>query len=310
MTDPTRFDLDDRQRAMLAEMGVRVWWPKAVELSTPAADTAPAGSMPQIGVQALARQGEDAQLAPAASKTSAAEPAMPSTAAPELAAQAAHSRPVPVGPTATPASTAPAVPAAAVAQPLAQGVDRMDWAALQGTVAACQACALCTGRKNTVFGMGHVQADWMVVGEAPDEDEAAQGTPFVGQSGQLLDNMLKAVGLNRQDERGAGVYIANALKCRPALSRNPTPEEVATCAPFLMRQVALVKPKVILAMGRFAVQSLLQSTEPLGKLRGQVHDCQGVPVVVTYHPSYLLRNPADKAKAWADLVLALKVAQG
>eukprot|EP01030_Chromulinospumella_sphaerica_P004728 gene4728-4628_t len=196
------------------------------------------------------------------------------------------------------------------AQPLAEGIDRMDWAALQGTVATCQACALCTERKNTVFGMGHVQADWMVVGEAPDEEEDAQGKPFVGQSGQLLDNMLKAVGLNRQDESGSGVYIANALKCRPAIPRNPTPAEVATCAPYLMRQVALVKPKVILAMGRFAVQSLLQSTEPLGKLRGQVHDCQGVPVVVTYHPSYLLRNPADKAKAWADLVLALKVVKG
>jgi len=193
---------------------------------------------------------------------------------------------------------------------LADGVDRMDWAALQDTVAACQACGLCKGRKNTVFGMGHVQADWMVVGEAPDEEEDTLGLPFAGQPGQLLDNMLKAVGLNRQDQSGAGVYIANALKCRPAVSRNPTPEEVATCAPYLMRQVALVKPKVILAMGRFAVQSLLNSTEPLGKLRGQVHDCQGVPVVVTYHPSYLLRNPADKAKAWADLVLALKVANG
>ncbi len=232
---------------------------------------------------------------------------MTSTSAPEVAAKAAHSRPVPA---AAPATTAPALPAAAQAQPLAEGVDRMDWASLQATVATCQACPLCTERKNTVFGMGHVQADWMVVGEAPDEEEDAQGKPFVGQSGQLLDNMLKAVGLNRQDESGSGVYIANALKCRPAIPRNPTPAEVVTCAPYLMRQVALVKPKVILAMGRFAVQSLLQSNEPLGKLRGQVHDCQGVPVVVTYHPSYLLRNPADKAKAWADLVLALKVVKG
>lgn len=309
MTDPTRFDLDDRQRAMLAEMGVRVWWPKASDLSDSVADTAPAERASQSSVQAPAPQGE-ARLAPSPDVTTPAKNLSMTTVEPEVAAKAAHPRPAPA---AAPATTAPAVlavPVAALAQPLADGVDGMDWAALQGTVSACQACALCTGRKNTVFGMGQVQADWMVVGEAPDEEEAAQGAPFVGQSGQLLDNMLKAIGLNRQGERGTGVYITNALKCRPAVPRNPTPDEVATCAPYLMRQVALVKPKLILAMGRFAVQSLLQSTEPLGKLRGRVHDCQGVPVVVTYHPSYLLRNPADKAKAWADLVLALKVVKG
>jgi DNA polymerase len=161
-----------------------------------------------------------------------------------------------------------------------------------------------------VFGVGDVQADWMVIGEAPGEDEDAQGEPFVGPSGQLLDNMLKAVGLNRKAQGEGGVYITNTLKCRPPGNRNPTAEELATCAPYLMRQVALVQPKVILAMGRFAVQSVLQTTEPIGKLRGQLHSYQGVPVVVTYHPSYLLRSPADKAKAWADLVLALKTVQG
>ena len=309
MTDPTRFDLDDRQRAMLAEMGVRVWWPKTSELSVSATDMVPAELAAHSGAPAPDLQ-EGTRQAPSHAATRPANNPAADTAESEVTAKAAHNRPAPAT---APAPTAPAVlavPVAVVAQPLADGVDVMDWAALQGTVSACQVCALCTGRKNTVFGMGHVQADWMVVGEAPDEEEAAQGAPFVGQSGQLLDNMLKAVGLNRQDESGSGVYIANALKCRPAVSRNPTPAEVATCAPYLMRQVALVKPKVILAMGRFAVQSLLQSTEPLGKLRGQVHDCQGVPVVVTYHPSYLLRNPADKAKAWADLVLALKVVKG
>ncbi len=306
MTDPTRFDLDDRQRAMLAEMGVRVWWPKTSELSVSATDMVPAELAAQSGAQAPALQ-EGTRQAPSHAATRPAKNPAAATDEPSVAATSAHSRPAPA---AAPATTAPAVPVAAVAQPLADGVDGMDWAALQDTVSACQACALCTGRKNTVFGMGHVQAGFMVVGEAPDEEEAAQGAPFVGQSGQLLDNMLKAVGLNRQDESGSGVYIANALKCRPAVPRNPTPSEVATCAPYLMRQVALVKPKVILAMGRFAVQSLLQTTEPLGKLRGRVHDCQGVPVVVTYHPSYLLRNPADKAKAWADLVLALKVVKG
>lgn len=188
----------------------------------------------------------------------------------------------------------------------------MDWDTLQATVAQCRACGLCQGRKNTVFGVGDRSAQWMVIGEAPGENEDLQGEPFVGQAGKLLDNMLAAIGLNRSvvgaQDGQAGVYIANTLKCRPPGNRNPEPVELQTCAPYLMRQVALVQPRIILAMGRFAVQSLLQTTEPIGKLRGRVHSYQGVPVVVTYHPAYLLRNPADKAKAWADLVLALSTA--
>ena len=195
---------------------------------------------------------------------------------------------------------------------LPDGVDRMDWATLQATVAQCRACGLCQSRKNTVFGVGDRQARWMVIGEAPGENEDLQGEPFVGQAGKLLDNMLGAIGLHRSVQGNkdgqAGVYIANTLKCRPPGNRNPEPLELQTCAPYLARQVALVQPKIILAMGRFAVQSLLQTTEPIGKLRGRVHLYQGVPVVVTYHPAYLLRNPADKAKAWADLVLALTTA--
>jgi len=186
----------------------------------------------------------------------------------------------------------------------------MDWNTLQATVADCRACGLCKGRKNTVFGVGDRNAQWMVIGEAPGENEDQQGEPFVGQAGKLLDNMLKAIGLNRQAQGEAGVYIANTLKCRPPGNRNPEPQELGTCAPYLARQMALVQPRIILAMGRFAVHSLLQTTEPIGKLRGRVHHVQGVPVVVTYHPAYLLRNPADKAKAWADLLLALKTAQG
>ncbi len=196
--------------------------------------------------------------------------------------------------------------------PLPLGVDQMDWDSLQATVAQCRACGLCQSRRNTVFGVGDRSAQWMVIGEAPGENEDLQGEPFVGQAGKLLDNMLSAIGLNRsvQGEKDgqAGVYIANTLKCRPPGNRNPDPLELQTCAPYLMRQVALVQPRIILAMGRFAVQSLLQTTEPIGKLRGRVHSYQGVPVVVTYHPAYLLRNPADKAKAWADLVLALQTA--
>ena len=282
MSDPTRFDLDDRQRAMLAEMGVRVWWPQSPAQAE--AVTVVASPAPEVKVQAAA--------------------VGPVTAPAAVARAAPPAAPVP----AVPAVVAKPVPAVAM-KPLADGVERMDWTALQETAAACQACDLCAQRKKSVFGVGDFQANWMVIGEAPGEEEDAQGEPFVGQSGQLLDNMLKAVGLSRKAQGDAGVYIANAIKCRPPGNHNPSAQELATCAPYLARQVALVQPKIILLMGRFAVQSVLQTTEPLGKLRGQVHTHQGVPVVVTYHPAYLLRNPADKAKAWADLVLALKTVQ-
>jgi DNA polymerase len=199
----------------------------------------------------------------------------------------------------------------------AAGVASMDWPALRAAVADCTACRLCAGRTQTVFGVGHPNAHWMIVGEAPGEQEDLQGEPFVGRSGQLLDNMLRALGLGRQDTPPAGgasadparqVYIANTLKCRPPGNRNPQPDELAQCEPFLIRQIALVKPKVILAMGRFAVQSLLRSEEPIGRLRGRVHRYQGVPLVVTYHPAYLLRNLPDKARAWDDLCLAAEAA--
>jgi DNA polymerase len=172
-----------------------------------------------------------------------------------------------------------------------------------------------------VFGVGAAapegqvpQVDWLIVGEAPGEHEDLQGEPFVGQAGKLLDNMLKACGLSRHGERGpqgGGVYIANVLKCRPPGNRNPQPEEVAQCEPYLQRQVQLLQPKIIVAMGRFAVQSLLAdsvpevASHPLGKLRGKVYQYHGVPVVVTYHPAYLLRSLNEKAKAWADLCLAM-----
>jgi uracil-DNA glycosylase len=208
-----------------------------------------------------------------------------------------------VEPAANPAPAARA-PAGPLSQPRTSNVELMQWDELAESVSACEACKLCGTRSKTVFGVGDRQADWLIVGEAPDEHEDLQGEPFVGQAGRLLDNMLRALGLSRREK----VYIANLLKCRPPGNRNPEPDEVAQCEPFLRRQVALLQPKIIVAMGRFAVQSLTGSSEPLGKLRGQRHRYAGVPVVVTYHPAYLLRNLPDKAKAWADLCLAREIA--
>ncbi len=247
---------DERQAAMLAEMGVRVW------------------------------------------------PAPPPRAVVEVAAAAA---PAAVLPRDAGAVAVPGLPPS--------GIAAMDWPALRAAVAGCTACGLCRGRTQTVFGVGHEHAHWMIVGEAPGEQEDRQGEPFVGKAGQLLDNMLRAVGLTR-DAAAAGadparqVFIANVLKCRPPMNRNPQPDEVAQCEPYLQRQVALVRPKLILAMGRFAVQALLRSSEPIGRLRGRVHRYEGVPTIVTYHPAYLLRNLVDKARAWDDLCLARALLQG
>jgi uracil-DNA glycosylase family 4 len=181
----------------------------------------------------------------------------------------------------------------------------LDWQPLRERVTACRACRLCEGRTQTVFGVGNQQAHCMIVGEAPGEKEDLQGEPFVGAAGQLLDRMLHAIGLTRAAaEPAQQVYIANPLKCRPPRNRNPEPDELALCSAYLRRQIELVQPRLLLAMGRFAVQTLLDSSEPIGKLRGRVHRWRGRPVVVTYHPAYLLRNPADKARAWSDLCLA------
>jgi uracil-DNA glycosylase len=189
-------------------------------------------------------------------------------------------------------------------------VATLDWQALRSEVAACRACGLCESRKQTVFGVGHARAHWMIVGEAPGEEEDQQGEPFVGASGQLLDAMLHALGLTRQEAAPEQqVYIANTVKCRPPRNRNPAPEELIQCEPFLLRQIELVQPRVILAMGRFAVQALLRTEDAIGRLRGRVHHYEGRPLIVTYHPAYLLRNPIDKARSWEDLCLAAEVAE-
>lgn len=179
-------------------------------------------------------------------------------------------------------------------------IQTLDWDALSERVAHCERCRLCEKRTNTVFGVGDRNADWMLIGEAPGENEDRLGEPFVGQAGKLLDNMLRSLTLARD----SNVYIANVIKCRPPGNRNPEQDEVARCEPYLQRQVALVKPKLIVALGRFAAQSLLRTEASISSLRGRVHEYEGVPVIVTYHPAYLLRSLPDKAKAWADLCLA------
>jgi DNA polymerase len=174
------------------------------------------------------------------------------------------------------------------------------WIELKAEVSGCVQCGLHKSRTQTVFGVGDENADWMLVGEALGAEEDRLGDPFVGQAGRLLDSMLAAIGLSRTKN----VYIANVLKCRPPGNRNPEPEEVAKCSPFLLQQIAMVKPKLIVAMGRFAAQTLLATDASIASLRGRVFQYAGVPAIVTYHPAYLLWNLPDKAKAWEDLLFA------
>lgn len=200
------------------------------------------------------------------------------------------------------AATAVAVETAASAD-----IGSADWATLEAAVRRCTACALHQTRTNPVFGVGNRQAEWLIIGEAPGAEEDRQGEPFVGRAGQLLNSMLRAVGFPREQ-----VYIANILKSRPPNNRDPKPEEVAACIPFLARQIELVNPRIILCVGRIAAQNLLATDTPIGKLRGKVHrlGARQRPVVVTYHPAYLLRSPGEKRKAWEDLQLALRTFAG
>ena len=308
-------NLSPRHKAMLQEMGVPLWWPD------PAAGARPAGEGAPQGNKGMALPVRD--MAP-----SAPRPAPP---APRVAAApSADSVPSPrmPRPALTPPAAVPRPAARATAEtddfvPIAPSVDlrQVGWAALSETVAQCRACRLCLQRTNTVFGVGTLpephpdQAlDWLVVGEGPGEQEDLQGEPFVGAAGKLLDQMLAAMRLSRQrtGDDAPSLYITNVVKCRPPGNRNPMPDEVEACSPHLQAQIRLLRPRFILAMGRFAAQTLLKDsvadidTVALGKLRGTVHRHGDIPVVVSYHPSYLLRNPAEKAKSWADLCLALQ----
>ena len=274
--------LDERQRGMLLEMGVRVWLPGT------AFETAPA--------------------LPVASATPRMAP--PPAAAPAASASASASVP-PVRATPMPRASTGPVPAAGTPLNLAHA----DWETLANTAAACQACGLCAGRQHATLQPARSQMDWLVVGDPPDEDEDRTAQPFVDSAGLLLDNMLKAVGASRSGEAAhgrQGAFATNVVKCRPPHGQIPQAPDLAQCAQYLQREIALVQPKVILAMGRFAIQTLLAehgalATQPLGKLRGTVYQYQGIPVIATYHPKLLLRNSADKAKAWADLCLAMDV---
>ncbi len=186
------------------------------------------------------------------------------------------------------------------------GAEGLDWSELRDCVANCTRCELSASRTNTVFGVGNPEADWLIIGEAPGAEEDRRGEPFVGRAGQLLDQMLFAIGQSREQ-----VFIANILKCRPPHNRDPKPAEAAACREYLERQIELIQPKIILAVGKIAAQNLLGTDDPVGRMRGRPHELGGIPLVVTYHPAYLLRSPSQKHKSWSDLCLAARlVAEG
>jgi uracil-DNA glycosylase family 4 len=278
-------NLDQRRRAMLAEMKVPVWW---LPGDAPATQAEPAFATP-------AEAGGAAATAPARQEAA--------PVAPIQVAVSAGSEP---GTRSRPAESA------APGSMTTPRVEAMDWPALVQTVSACRRCGLCDGRQAAVMAAEPVarQADWLVVGDAPNALEERDGLPFVGPEGQLLDNMLQAVSCRRDGQGRAGARLTNVVKCRPAVARNPQIDELEQCAIYLRREIALTQPRVILAMGRFAAMSLLSEAgpdklqQPFGQLRGRVHHFGGVPVVVTYPPAKLLRAPLDKAHAWADLCLA------
>lgn len=236
------------------------------------------------GLDARARPEAEAPAEPAPRPA----PPAPVSAAPRAAA-----------PTHRPAN-AEVAPVVTAAPPPVDGIDTMDWDALRAAVRDCRRCGLCAQRKQAVFGVGHESAPWLFVGEGPGAEEDERGEPFVGQAGKLLDAMLAAAKL----QRGREVYIANVVKCRPPGNRLPAPEEAAACAAFLDRQIDLIRPRLIVALGRTAATRLTGQEASLASQRGRVHAYRGIPLVITYHPAYLLRNLPDKAKAWEDLLFA------
>ena len=285
---------------ILEELGLAPVWIRRerAERAAPAAGHANAAGAPTAGerVDALGADMPEQAFADDGSRSGAPSPRLP---VPSARGGAFAPEPdMPDMPDMPDVSVPP--PGDPMPGPASRPVRELDWTALKERVAGCTLCRLCEKRTNTVFGVGDEAADWMLIGEAPGENEDKQGEPFVGQAGRLLDNMLRSLDL----ARGQNVYIANVLKCRPPGNRNPEPDEVVRCEPYLKRQVELVRPKVIVALGRFAAQSLLKTDASISSLRGRVHEYEGVPVIVTYHPAYLLRSLPEKTKAWTDLCLA------
>jgi uracil-DNA glycosylase family 4 len=262
----------ERQAAMLREMGIRLWLPTETAAPPPASDAVGQSTTPGSTTPDLRREPERTERAGAVAADRPREAAL------------ADNRP--------------------------GDIASLGWQPLAERAALCTACALCAGRTHSVFGAGPVHADWMVVGDAPGEEDDASGTPFSGTAGQLLANMLDAAGLTQGDAASSSqVYVTHSVKCKPPGGRAPESGEAGRCAPFLRRQIELVRPRIVLAMGRVAGQALVGGTEAFGKLRGRVHRAHGVPVVVTFDPAHLLRHAEDKAGAWDDLCLALEAAK-
>lgn len=294
------------QRLWLRELGMeRLWLRPAPQ---PVAVTAPQVVVSKTDSPVVEQASGAVAPAPARDAIAAPPPAAAQSPAQAPAARAASPAPgLRNGPPPKPAPKVEAEEAAPAVIPVAERVKHANLDELREQVLACTACGLCNGRRHAVFGHGGQPTRWLVVGEAPGEQEDRQGQPFVGRSGQLLDAMLSAVGMSRERD----VFIANVIKCRPPGNRNPKPEEIAACSPYLMRQIALLKPERILVLGRFAAQTLLGTDATIGSLRGRVHQMKTdegreIPVVVSYHPAYLLRSPAEKARAWQDLKLAAR----
>lgn len=326
------------QRIWLREIGMERLWlrpapvvttpPAAIPVASASADIASAAT-PQAPVSAAVLPAQPSApvvvakaTAPAGAAAAAAAPAAAAAAAAAAGVEPTAQVIVPTGRT----TGRPTIPASILNRsgppprpvpktvedeaveaprvPVAEAVKNATLDELREQVVACTACGLCQGRRHAVFGQGATPTRWLVVGEAPGEQEDRQGHPFVGRSGQLLDAMLAAVGMSRDTD----VFITNVIKCRPPGNRNPKPEEIASCSPYLMRQIALLKPERILVLGRFAAQTLLGTDATIGSLRGRVHqlktDDGEIPLIVSYHPAYLLRSPSEKARAWQDLKLA------
>ena len=294
------------QRLWLRELGMERLWLRPA----PQPVAAPAPQVVVSKTDSPAAEQAGAAVAPAPTRDAIAVPPPAAAQSPAHAPAARAASPAPGlrnGPPPKPAPKVEAEEAAPAVIPVAERVKNANLEELREQVLACTARGPCNGRRHAVFGHGGQPTRWLVVGEAPGEQEDRQGQPFVGRSGQLLDAMLSAVGMSRERD----VFIANVIKCRPPGNRNPKPEEIAACSPYLMRQIALLKPERILVLGRFAAQTLLGTDATIGSLRGRVHQMKTdegreIPVVVSYHPAYLLRSPAEKARAWQDLQLAAR----